>query len=158
MNQPIDNTVPASAPAIPSDPRLEEALRLFSLAQGKKLQVKGGAGAAGWDDPSWTIDEVVSVLRELVDKGDPIDVANFALFWWVKQTQPELTAPPVAELGPPFHACTACQAVTATAKLTTRPHEDGGMQKACPVCGKPERFLEPRQTSDFDVPDVGGEG
>lgn len=37
---------------------------------------------SGWNDPRWSEDEIVNALREHVDKGDPVDVANFAAFLW----------------------------------------------------------------------------
>ncbi|SFI60630.1 hypothetical protein [Albimonas pacifica] len=39
-------------------------------------------GKGGWDSPNWHPDQILAALREHVDKGDPIDVANFAAFLW----------------------------------------------------------------------------
>lgn len=42
-------------------------------------------GRSGWDDPSWPVYDIKGRLLTHVEKGDPVDVANFAAFWWNKQ-------------------------------------------------------------------------
>lgn len=49
-----------------------------------KLKRKYLEGRSGWDDPSWTVDEIKAALVAHVEKGDPVDIANFAAFWWNK--------------------------------------------------------------------------
>jgi hypothetical protein len=39
-------------------------------------------GRRGWDDPSWTIDQIKASLIEHIEKGDPVDIAVYAAFWW----------------------------------------------------------------------------
>jgi hypothetical protein len=41
-------------------------------------------GRSGWDDPAWHPGSIKSALLAHVEKGDPVDVANFAAFWWNK--------------------------------------------------------------------------
>lgn len=47
-----------------------------------KLYGKMQQGRVGWDDPAWPIAEIKDALIEHIEKGDPVDVANFAMFWW----------------------------------------------------------------------------
>jgi hypothetical protein len=53
----------------------------FSAEMRAKLHAKA-ANRGGWDDPSWTVDDIKRALIEHIDRGDPVDVANFAAFWW----------------------------------------------------------------------------
>lgn len=56
----------------------------FANQMKKKLKRKFMEGKSGWDDPRWPSEEVVYQLREHIDKGDMVDVANFAMFAWNK--------------------------------------------------------------------------
>lgn len=47
-----------------------------------KLHRKVDEGEGDWDGDNWTPDDIVAALLEHVGKGDPIDVAAFAAFWW----------------------------------------------------------------------------
>jgi hypothetical protein len=40
---------------------------------------------SGWDDPTWTKEEIIKQLVEHINKGDMIDVAAFAMFAWNKE-------------------------------------------------------------------------
>ena len=50
-----------------------------ALARAKYLK-----GRDGWDDDNWDTSDIVRQLLAHVDKGQPIDVAVFAAFWWNK--------------------------------------------------------------------------
>ena len=69
----------------------------------KKLKEKVFEHRHGWDDPvEWPSDNLRVQLREHVEKGDPIDVMNFAVMLWNRR---ESTAQPTpaetpAEKGP----------------------------------------------------------
>ena len=55
----------------------------FSAEMKRKLIEKVDRdGYAGWDSEEWSVDEIERCLLEHVDKGDPVDVANFAAFMW----------------------------------------------------------------------------
>lgn len=54
----------------------------FSYKMTDKLITKSLEGKGGWDDEEWTIEDIKKALIEHIEKGDPIDVANFAAFWW----------------------------------------------------------------------------
>lgn len=41
----------------------------------KKMESK-----SGWDDPNWNIEDIKRQLIEHIEKGDFVDVANFAMF------------------------------------------------------------------------------
>lgn len=47
-----------------------------------KLEAKHAAGARGWDDPQWSINQIKNAIKVHLHKGDPIDVIALALFWW----------------------------------------------------------------------------
>lgn len=56
------------------------AVEAFANVMKAKLAASRAKGRSGWDDRTKCSDESLSVLlREHVDKGDPVDVANFAM-------------------------------------------------------------------------------
>lgn len=63
---------------------LENAVDTFALKMKKKLRAKSHEGKQGWNDPYWSVQDIKKQLREHITKGDPVDVANFALFWYWK--------------------------------------------------------------------------
>lgn len=53
---------------------------LFAQAMREKLAKKREEGRGGWDDPTVCSNSFLSqLLRDHVDKGDPVDVANLAM-------------------------------------------------------------------------------
>lgn len=54
----------------------------FSEAMKAKLKEKLKTGRGGWDDERWTPEMIMKALKEHVDKGDPVDIANFCAFLW----------------------------------------------------------------------------
>lgn len=57
----------------------------FADEMKKKLIKKFMEGYHGWDDPNWSRKEIVDRLYKHIDKGDMVDVANFAMFAWNKE-------------------------------------------------------------------------
>jgi len=57
----------------------------FSKIVHIKLLKHYHGGRTGWDNPSWTSEDIQKVLYEHIDKGDPIDIAALAMFWWYKK-------------------------------------------------------------------------
>lgn len=57
----------------------------FAHAMKKKLYRKMMEGKSGWDDPTWPMDSIRYALIDHVYKGDPVDVAAFAAFWWNRE-------------------------------------------------------------------------
>ena len=57
----------------------------FSKEMKEKMLQKFNEGRRGWDDPAWTVEDVKKALIDHIEKGDPVDIANFAAFWWYKQ-------------------------------------------------------------------------
>lgn len=56
------------------------AVDRFAIAMKAKLAEKRAQGYGGWDDPEdCTIAWLSELLRKHIDKGDPIDVGNFAM-------------------------------------------------------------------------------
>lgn len=56
------------------------AVDRFSAAMKIKLSEKRAQGYHGWDDPyDCSISHLSELLRKHVEKGDPIDVANFCM-------------------------------------------------------------------------------
>lgn len=65
---------------------LDTLVDQFAAAMKAKLRRAAlERGRSGWDDPAWSVDDVRAALLQHVEKGDPVDVANFAAFWWNKQ-------------------------------------------------------------------------
>ncbi|TWD58148.1 hypothetical protein FB480_101903 [Agrobacterium vitis] len=70
-------TPPAQTAAAHSD---DIAVDQFAAAMKAKLAAKRAEGRGGWDDKNECSNEFLSLLlREHVDKGDPLDVMNFAM-------------------------------------------------------------------------------
>ena len=67
--------------------RDDEAVDAFAAAMKIKLAAARERGRSGWDNTDedgegCSVDFLRRLLREHVDKGDPIDVANIAMFLW----------------------------------------------------------------------------
>lgn len=61
---------------------LDAAVDDFAEQMKCKLAKKFLEGKSGWDDPEWSMEDKLRQLREHIDRGDMIDVANFAMFAW----------------------------------------------------------------------------
>ncbi len=61
---------------------LNTCVDAFALEMKKKLRQKFLEGRHGWDSPDWPKDDIRRRMYEHIDKGDPVDVANFAMFLW----------------------------------------------------------------------------
>ena len=59
---------------------LTKAVDDFCLKMKDKLIYKHLQGRRGWDDPQWSRADILQALKEHIDKGDPVDIANFAMF------------------------------------------------------------------------------
>lgn len=58
----------------------DQAVDRFAVAMKAKLAVARANGRGGWDDPAQcTVDHLSNLLHSHVAKGDPVDVANFAM-------------------------------------------------------------------------------
>jgi len=67
---------PAPAPGHPDDTAVDR----FSDAMKRKLGQKRQEGRGGWEDKAQCSAEFLSqLLREHIEKGDPVDVANLAM-------------------------------------------------------------------------------
>jgi hypothetical protein len=65
--------------------KLIGAVDVFADRMKTKLLNKHKEGKIGWDDPDWPIGDIKKQLIEHIEKGDFIDVANFAMFAWNKK-------------------------------------------------------------------------
>jgi hypothetical protein len=63
---------------------LEGCVDDFAAQMKSKLRRKALEGYSGWDDPDWQRAEIIDRLKSHIDKGDMVDVANFAMFAWNK--------------------------------------------------------------------------
>ncbi len=73
-----DGSCPDQQPAADSD---DAAVDAFATAMKEKLAVARAKGRGGWDDDEPGMQQRLSdMLRAHVEKGDPRDVANFAMF------------------------------------------------------------------------------
>lgn len=72
--------IEAAVTAVPCAHSDDEAVDRFSAAMKNKLAQKREEGRGGWDNDNKAIGVVLSnMLRDHVEKGDPIDVANLAM-------------------------------------------------------------------------------
>lgn len=71
----------AAAPAAPaSEHPDDEAVERFASMLKAKLAKAREKGRRGWADPSWPATEINRQLHEHAAKGDPLDVAAYAMF------------------------------------------------------------------------------
>lgn len=87
-----------------------EAVDQLALAMKDKLGRAREKGRAGWDDPTECTDADLSrMLREHVDKGDPVDVANFCAFLSARgeliASTEQTTLPYQKRVGHWMHSC-----------------------------------------------------
>ena len=68
-------------PYVPPAPHPDVvAVERFSQAMDTKMKVSRNKGRGGWQDKTQcTAEELSKALRGHVDKGDPVDVANFCM-------------------------------------------------------------------------------
>lgn len=64
---------------------LDACVDEFALEMKVKLTVCFLKGKTGWDDPEWSRADILSQLRQHINKNDMVDVANFAMFAWNKE-------------------------------------------------------------------------
>ena len=64
---------------------LEACVKHFESSMRNKLNFEYVQGKSGWDDPDWTIEQIKERIREQLDKGNFINIANFAMFAWNKE-------------------------------------------------------------------------
>ena len=65
---------------------LDGLVDAFAAAMRAKLRKKEAEGLEGWDDPTWALSaDLKQKLLRHIEKGDPVDVANFCAFWWNAQ-------------------------------------------------------------------------
>ncbi|WP_312529627.1 hypothetical protein [Paracoccus sp. (in: a-proteobacteria)] len=57
----------------------EEAVDRFAAAMKTKLRKKRAEGRSGWDGPECDANVLTRLLREHVEKGDPLDVGNLSM-------------------------------------------------------------------------------
>jgi len=58
----------------------DAAVDRFATAMKEKLAVSRAKGRGGWDDPAQcTVEKLAAMLCQHVGKGDPVDIANFAM-------------------------------------------------------------------------------
>lgn len=64
----------------------DEGLKRFTAVMRQKLDAKAQQGRGGWNDPSiLPMKRLKELLREHVEKGDPVDIANFCMMLWNRQ-------------------------------------------------------------------------
>lgn len=71
----------ARAPQAETDQHPDnKAVDRFAARMKWKLGQKRRQGRSGWQDRAWTPEMISQALREHVNKGDPLDVANYCMF------------------------------------------------------------------------------
>lgn len=61
---------------------LTSLVERFSEEMKFKLGQKLNQGRSGWDKEEWSKSDILKALREHLDKGNMVDVANYAMFLW----------------------------------------------------------------------------
>ncbi|SIQ14724.1 hypothetical protein SAMN05421647_102438 [Marinobacterium stanieri] len=69
------------------------AVEMFAMAMREKMAQKREEGRFGWSDTSICTHELLNkLLCGHVDKGDPVDVGNFAMMLWHRHERTSLAA------------------------------------------------------------------
>lgn len=69
----------------------EVAVDLFAVAMKAKLAMQRAKGYCGWDDPAQcTVESLAEQLMRHTKKGDPVDVANFAMMLHQRDSEREV--------------------------------------------------------------------
>lgn len=71
-------------PWLTADRRARNALVDDLAAAMKRKLGNKSCDKSGWDAEDWSIEDIKRQLIAHVEKGDPVDVANFAAFWFNK--------------------------------------------------------------------------
>jgi hypothetical protein len=69
----------AAAPALEAQRIDEEAVDRFAAEMKCKLAAARAKGRGGWNTDECSAARLSEMLREHVEKGDPVDVANFCM-------------------------------------------------------------------------------
>lgn len=95
----LDNAT--TEPVHPDD----HAVDRFAVAMKAKLAASRAKGRGGWDDPGQcTVEHLARLLVDHVAKGDPVDVANFAMMLHQRGADRSVLSAATAEPKP----CTTC--------------------------------------------------
>lgn len=107
----------------------DRAIADFSRAMATKMAICRVKGRDGWQ--TCPIETLWAMLREHVEKGDPIDVGNFAMMIWNNLCEKELPPTPRHASAPvgyrcadcvmDGHACPTCYAAWWARSIRTRP-------------------------------------
>ena len=96
----LELKVPVAAPQHPDD----IAIDWFADAMKEKMAKQRTKGYSGWENTaSFPADRLQQLLAEHVNKGDPVDVGNYAMMLW---NRGEKTAAPRQEAQPAVHTVT----------------------------------------------------
>lgn len=110
----------------PTEAQIEQhpddaAVDRFAAAMKAKLAEKRAEGRGGWDDPEQcSTTYLATLLRSHVEKGDPLDVGNFAMMLWHRGGATNEAVDP----GIPDLRLTEAQ-ITAAAKELCQCHAEG---------------------------------
>lgn len=61
------------------------AVDMFAMVMKEKMEISREKGRSGWE--GCPVEELWKMLREHVEKGDPVDVANLAMMIWHNQNR-----------------------------------------------------------------------
>ena len=79
--------------------------RFAAVMQAKMKHAREVKGQREWDDPdTCSIEDLQQMLLHHVEKGDPVDIANFAMMIWNRQWAQAKAASPAPELLTPVQA------------------------------------------------------
>jgi hypothetical protein len=107
-----DNTAPAKVQpmAHPDDAAVDQ----FAALLKSKLAKAREKGCNGWSDPAWPAAEINRQLHEHAVKGDPLDVAAYAMFLALRGEATTGAQLHADVLKAPSFKCSACLAVVTT--------------------------------------------
>lgn len=63
---------------------LRAATEEFQKRMADRLIQQQYKGRRGWDDPEWEHEHILERLYDMLEKGNPIDIANFCMFLHIR--------------------------------------------------------------------------
>lgn len=92
MNMNYSAVIEPNVESVPQHPD-DAAVDRFAAAMKEKLAQARAKGRGGWDNPAQcSVETLARMLVEHVTKGDPRDIANFAMMLYERGADPQVLA------------------------------------------------------------------
>lgn len=121
----------------------DEAVDRFAEMLKDKLAKAREKGRSGWADPAWPASDINRQMHEHAAKGDPLDVAAYAMFLALRGEAASGAAAPATESAPKDVAADSAQSPGASWKLVPCEPTEAMVQAAVREMFKTKGYNEP---------------